>query len=324
MPDSKRCHYIEDSGSYKTECDECNYGYYLDENKECTICKVPTPIENGQCSVCSNDPNDYESGPCWCDLFYTQKTHSTCVQCPQNCLYCEYNQKTNKTECIQWDSEYTLNSEKTWIFCGEGCEYCPLSDNSETKCVQCFSGTFSSNNKCLVFPDNCKTCDYDSNNAIKCNECNYGYTLISDGTCTECQTIEQKGMSECQRCGYNRIKEKYECYECKQKRRDDSYYWYDIYAHVTNTFECFINSNPNEIEFYGCLKSYYNETSNRYECQICNDYKSNSPVNFIMVKNEKICKEPNEMNLMNCYEAENIGTKEIPIYSCIKCSDGIL
>ena len=354
MSDCKRCHYIEDSGSYKAECDECNYGYYLDENKECSKCKEPTPIENGQCSVCSNDPNDYESGPCWCDSFYTQKTHSTCVQCPQNCLYCEYNQKTNKAECMQCDSGYTLNSEKTCTFCGAGCEYCLLSDNSEPKCVQCFSGTFSSNNKCLVCPDNCKTCDYDSNNEIKCSECSYGYTLISDGVCAKCpdgcdsckasendkieclkcyydfalnskkecdycQTIEQKGMSGCQRCGYNGITEKYECYECKQQRRDDSYYWYDIYSHVTNTFECFNNSDPNEVEFYGCLKSYYNDTSKRYECQICNAYKINSPLNFIMVKNEKICKEIDEMNLMNCYEAENIGTKEVPIYSCIKC-----
>ena len=88
----------------------------------------------------------------------------------------------------------------------------------------------------------------------------------------------------------------------------------DIYAYVNNTFQCFNNSDSNNKYFYGCLSAYYNKDTNTYECNKCIGN------NFIHIKNEKICKKYYEVNLQSyCLEAENIGTEQTPIYSCINC-----
>ena len=130
-------------------------------------------------------------------------------------------------------------------------------------------------------------------------------------------------MLGCYRCEYNENNfSKLECYQCDDKYNEISRRWYDVYAYVTNTYKCFNNSDPNEPSFYGCLKSYYNETSNKYECQICSNYDNNYyNKHFIMVANEKICKIPDEMNLTNCLEAENIENESKPLYSCLKCNE---
>ena len=348
----KKCHYE----NHNSVCDECYDGFYKDNYNHCQKCKDPIEIENGYCRICSDDLNDLESGPCWCKDYYALKSHSTCVRCPDNCPYCEYNYITNKVECISCDAGYTLNSEKTCTFCGIGCEFCFLSDDSTPICSLCFSRTFSSDNKCLVCPNNCKSCILNEYNQIKCIECYSKNILLSDGTCAEfpphcsscgilenniisctkcddhyalnndnecvsCSSINQEGMKGCDRCGYNKEKNIFECYECEKKEREDSYKKYEIYAYVTNTFQCFNNSDINQPSFYGCLKAYYDEGTQKYECLTCDNYYYNYYYYYIMIINEKRCKTQSEMDLMNCYEAINIGTEANPIYSCNKCYD---
>ena len=59
----------------------------------------------------------------------------------------------------------------------------------------------------------------------------------------------------------------------------------------------------------------YNKTKNKFNCLNCK-------YGYIPIINDKICKKPEEMNLsFYCYEAENIGTEQNPIYSCSKCND---
>ena len=349
----KKCHYTNVTGIYMQECDECDSGYFVNRNKTCQKCYLHSvSIPNGDCDVCTDDPEDLEFGSCRCDYRYTKKNHSSCIKCPQNCDYCTYDNQTHKTNCTSCYSGYVINSEKTCTFCGEGCEYCYLSNNSEPICTDCYSGTFVSYNNCLICPDGCKACEYNDKNQINCTKCKSQYALLNNGTCEKCpsgcykckasdngeiecldcyggyalkskkechycQNIKQEGMIGCESCGYNENTTKFECHGCRQKQREDSYEWYDIYTFVTNTFQCFNNSDPNGTAFYGCLLSYYNETSGKYECQTCNNYRYSNE--FIMVTNEKICKESYKMNLMNCYEAQNIGTEKNPIYSCIKC-----
>ena len=93
-------------------------------------------------------------------------------------------------------------------------------------------------------------------------------------------------MNGCQRCGFNKSTNKYDCYECYQTQRDDSYEYYYPYAYVINTFQCFNNLDPDNPPFFGCLKSYYNESSGKYECQTCNNYRYKDE--FILVADEKI------------------------------------
>ena len=348
LSNCQKCHYNENSIQ---ECDKCNNGFYFNNNKECIKCKDPKRIDNGFCRVCSDNENDYESGECWCDKYYTLKDHSTCINCPNNCSYCIYNKETNNAECIRCNSSYTLNSQKTCTYCGDGCEYCNLSEDSTPVCTLCFSRTFSSDGtKCVVCPNNCKTCNYDKNGNIKCIECNSHYALLNNGTCKACpeecyscyannndeiacskcndlyalnpnkecvlcSNVDEEGMEGCEKCRYNEATENYECSKCKQKEKTDSYSLYDIYTYVTNNFRCFNNSNPEEPSFYGCLKAYHNSTTNKYECLECN----NNYKNYIYIENEKICKEPSVIDLIYCEKAENIGTNEDPLYSCLKC-----
>ena len=328
-------------------CEECNLGYYLDidDNRYCKKCKEQIEIDNGYCRICSDFEDDYEPGPCWCNKYYTQKSHSNCVQCPDNCPYCEYNHQTNKAECLDCDSGYTLNSEKTCTYCGEGCEQCTLSEDNSPICSLCFSHNFTSDNKCLICVDNCKFCE----NKDKCIECNPGYTLLSDGTCRKCpnactlckadnndkiicskcedhyglkddkeciycRNITDEGMEGCERCGYNKDLQKFECYECLKKERDYSYDTYNIYTYVNNTYQCFNNSDKNQPSFYGCQIA--QKIGDKYECLICDS----STQYFIMVKNEKKCTNPHDYQLNTyCQEAENIGDNENPIYSCTNC-----
>jgi hypothetical protein len=95
----KKCHFIN-INSYDEECDECEEGFYLDKNKQCKKCHYPIEISNGYCRVCSDNKNDYQSGNCWCYEYYTKKSHSTCVKCPDKCPYCEFNHYMNNVECL--------------------------------------------------------------------------------------------------------------------------------------------------------------------------------------------------------------------------------
>ena len=345
----KKCHFIS-INSYSKECDECEEGFYLDKNKQCKKCHYPIEISNGYCRVCSDNKNDYQSGNCWCYEYYTKKSHSTCVKCPDKCPYCEFNHYMNNVECLICEPGYTLNSMKTCTYCGEGCKYCSLSDNSTPICNHCYSNILLSNGKCLVYPENCI-----SYNNGKCIECSKNYTLLSDGKCGKCppncskcktnendeiiclqcyehyalklqkeciycKNINYEGMENCEKCGYNENTKKFECYECGKKEMEESYDLYDAYVYINNTFQCFNNMDRKQPDFYGCAEAYKN--GEKYECNKCSNYKISkySGETFIKVINQKKCINTTDFGLYACFEAENIGTEQNPIYSCTKCA----
>ena len=269
-----KCHYDD---NIKNICDQCYDGFYLADNT-CKKCRTVN-IANGKCRVCSDDETDYNSGPCWCHSNYTQSSHSTCISCPENCPYCEYNQATQKTECLRCYPGFAVNSEKKCTSCGDGCEYCFLSEDSEPVCSLCFSRTFlSEDKKCLICPNNCKRCQLDENDQIKCIECYDEYALSKEGECLNCPTgckqcfvndnneigckkcfddyalngeeqcvhcslISEIGGDGCKRCGYNKENHQFECYECKKQESNYDYSTINIYAYVTNTFQCFSNTD---------------------------------------------------------------------------------
>ena len=101
---------------------------------------------------------------------------------------------------------------------------------------------------------------------------------------------------------------------CK-KRRECSYETIEAYTYVTNNFQCFNNTDPDQKSFYGCLKAFYNDQTEEYECLTCRKNYNYS----IMVVNDKIC--INEWDLRNYEEEENFGTKPEPIYTCHKYRD---
>jgi len=336
----KKCHY----DLYNNQvCDQCNEGYYLGSNKTyCKNCKAPIKINNGICTICSDNKDVYESSSCFCDLFYTITNHSTCIKCPDNCPFCEYNNKTNKVECLKCEPGYTLNPEKECTNCGNGCQYCTLSNDLTPVCTTCFSKKFTSKNTCLICPENCKYCDDNEkctickhghillnngkcgecplgcnkcgvkeNNDIICLECDEHYALKSEKECVYCPNITREGLLGCSKCGYNKKKQNFECYECQRIQSEhNKKIWKNIYTYVANTFQCFNNTNKYNLSFYGCAIAYKNDS--RFECQKCKGYP------YIMIKNKKICKGSNQRDLYSCTEAEDIGEID-PKYSCIKC-----
>ena len=85
----KKCHFIRNDG-FKAECDECDNNYFIDSNKNCTLCYYQQ-ITGGRCYICSSDLKpDY----CNCDSGYVFNGTS-CTKCPNNCAQCEFNNKTN-------------------------------------------------------------------------------------------------------------------------------------------------------------------------------------------------------------------------------------
>ena len=343
------CHYVS-KNSYDTICDICEEGFYLDSNNKCKKCHFPIQISNGNCRVCSDNLNDFQSGICWCDEYYTKKGISTCVKCPEHCPYCEYNEQTKESECLMCDEGYTINSFKTCTYCGNGCKYCSLSNDSLPICSFCYSNlllnngqcftcpencnfcddkgictqcnknyTLLNNGKCGKCPDNCSLCSTNENNEITCLRCYDHFALKSGKECVYCPTITEDDMEGCERCGYNKKTQKFECYECAIKERNDSYKFYNPYVFITNTFQCFNNMNRNKPQLYGCLEAYKNGTE--YVCNKCIEYRSKYYNNntFIKVINQNICINQTDFKLSYCEEAENIGTEQNPIYSCIRC-----
>ena len=346
-----KCHYSEDQISI---CDKCYDGFYLNSENECKKCKNNIIIPNGICRVCSDNETDYKSGNCSCNSYYTLNDNSICVPCPDNCSNCEFNKLTKKAECTICNSGFVIDNNKTCSFCGEGCEYCILNDLKNPVCFYCFSK--AEDGSCIACPDNCKRCEFDEKGEKKCLECNPEYTLNNNGicvhcpsncrkcnvtdknkiVCTECyedyalnpdgneqcklcSSITEIGGKGCEKCGYNIQTSKYECYKCKKEESKTSYELYDVYTFVNNTYQCFNNSDPNDTTFYGCMISSYNKETDKYECLKCLYNSFNGY--FIPIVNEKICKNKYDIYLWNCDEAENIGTKEDPIYSCLKCYD---
>ena len=58
--------------SLDTICDESEDGFYFDKNNQCKKCHYPVKISNGYCRVCSDNLENYQSGNCWCDKYYTK------------------------------------------------------------------------------------------------------------------------------------------------------------------------------------------------------------------------------------------------------------
>ena len=341
----EKCHFDAKGSAL---CDKCLSGFYLNSVGDCKKCHDPVDIENGKCRVCSDIENDYNSGPCWCNPHYVKSNHSTCISCPDNCDYCEYNNATKEAECVKCNYQYTVNSQKTCTYCGDGCEICSINNNSEIVCEVCSSRTFNEGGKCLACPNNCRFCNLDENKKIKCTQCYEGNILNKKGECENCPSqcrachieneqkicdycfdsndiinINQECIKcsstpdigkGCERCGYNKKTSKYECYQCKKRESEYDYTLVDIYAYITNEYKCLNNTDPNDKYLYGCLTATYDEVNKKYECLNCKS-------GFIPIINEKKCRRQWEMSLnSNCLEAENLEDEQNPKYSCTKCT----
>ena len=335
MNNCLKCHFNENYTS--TLCDECEEGYYVNNENICSKCKNVN-IPNGNCKVCSDNEEDINSKTYSCNQYYVL-VGENCIKCPDNCPYCEYNEIKKETECIRCKENYIINANKKCTYCGENCEFCKLNENSEPICLFCNSKYFLTEGKCINCPNNCQKCKIAENNKIKCvscnnkyallngecincptgcasceynkgydridcKECNYNYALDKDSQCISCSSIPEIGGQACEECGYNELSDKFECYKCKG---------YNSYAYINNKYRCLSNSNSSLTNLIGCVKANYNEKENKYECTECK-------YEYIPISNEHICKYPSEISLSDyCLQAEKVELESGLKYSCSKC-----
>ena len=138
-----QCKYIKDKD--KTECIDCDEGFYINNEKTCSDCggncakchldshknliceKCKTGlvlIDNicyscpPNCENCQNKMNSNNKPICnYCKSYYElDKNNNVCLKCPNNCPKCHLNAQ-NKLICDSCDYNYVRNKE-------EICEYC--------------------------------------------------------------------------------------------------------------------------------------------------------------------------------------------------------
>ena len=303
------CHYPD--GSSEPVCDECWPGYYVNQENKCSECKL-IYITNGQCTICSDNENDEENSECICDYRYTKKDDNSCIPCPENCDYCQYDATKETTKCTGCAPGSYFNDDNTCTDCGEECAECYLDENKNPICLKCYSGKRAPNdpNKCFTCPENCEDCEYiTESNEVKCTKCSYLYVMNpTTGECIYCSEETITGLDGCRECEYNPTSQSYECSYCSN----------DEYVFVANKHKCLSNKDIEKPGLYGCLESNYNEETEKYECTSCKD---NDFGTYIPVITDKSCIEKGAEGLsIFCLEAEKIDDK----YSCAKCDDNYL
>ena len=340
----RNCKYCHFEGENQL-CDNCKQGYYLKDG-ECTECKWTLKSEGEICEVCSDDLTKFNEESCYCITHYTEVDSKQCVKCPENCYNCGYDSQTKNLKCLSCDEGFTLNSKGICVSCGENCDFCQLDINGnpicltchgsfklnedknclacDSHCVSCINGKDNTkectkcedkyglypNKTCIECPRNCKNCFWnEEKNEFGCSICISEAQLGKDDKCVSCKEIDEIGGEVCNKCTYDKtfpLNNGYKCTECSDKKE---------YATVETEYKCILNSDSSKGNIIGCLKAEYNSTTGKYECIKCHS-------GYLYVANEKKCIDIKETNLSSsCDEAENIGNREKPIYSCAKCSD---
>lgn len=298
----QKCHY--EGEDQHPVCDACRYDYYVNKEKTCSLRKEKY-IPGGNCYIYSDNETDLNAYECYCYSGYVKYDNYSCAQCPDDCLYCNYDKTTNKTFCSNCNSGYALDySTGKCVKCEEGCQYCYLNQDGDTICTRCTSGKLAPDgSKCLVCPENCNDCDYDANeDKSVCNSCYYNYGFNpSTKECKYCNGLEGTGVG-CSTCRYNTSTKGFQCLSCVSNN-------YNEYAYIVNEFKCASNTDSTVKGLYGCLRAFHDEGSDKYECLECK-------YDFIFVTTDKSCIQRGSNSLdYICIEAEIIEEK----YSCTKC-----
>ena len=332
------CHKVENSFFYCKQtldgknCDECNFGYYMAENGQCSLSINCKKAYNGGCiecsdgfllaknNICTNEPNcssgDKDTGLCnSCNTnFYIDKSDRKCrINTEDNELkYCKILENQICTAC---EGGYYIGND---LKCAST-KNCLESEFGI--CHVCKEGFhLISNDKC----SNVEHCLYAETNNYPCDECEDGYYFNTlNGVCQIAKDI----FENCRIATFYSNK----CTDCKE-----NYY-------LNNTdFLCY--DNTKDEKFFYCKSTNKNGT----ECEICNDgyYLNSLDKKCGKVKNCKFyednninrCKECEEYYCLNvnngkCYDNDFLEKEEDKIYiaclytneegtACEKCLEG--
>ena len=282
-------------------CYECSKGYFLNSEGECQRCYYQV-IEEGLCHICSENSTNFNS--CFCKDGYALTEENKCVKCDENCSLCTYNVEKKEMECLRCDKSYNyvLDSNHKCVYCGKRCGVCTLDSKDNPICLSCSTSSYLDNDNgvCLNCGSRCSSCTLNKSNGKEetiCTQCKKESILEpKNNTCIRCRDVPELGPG-CEDCIYNKTLSQPQCLSCLGG-----------YAFINNTNQCIYSNSKEDKNIYGCKKAYYDEKNNKYICTSCRS-------GFTPVKNENICIK----GLDSCLQAENLGTFEDPLYSCIVC-----
>ena len=310
-PDKKNCYKCDVEQGMPGCKGACNYSLKRNNIIECTGgCKAGyIESSEGVCSPCSAISKGchechYETGypsdftgikrkrrfECdFCEEGYSKSSTGECLDCEDlgldDCSRCEIDPKnSSKYICTQCMDKYFIDEEGECEYC-EGYDFKPININKCVDCDDTSQGGIA----------NCHYCVSDGQKPI-CTQCNEGYLLLTNNnSCLE--IVKNKELLKFDKCNIltSDKNNKLVCSKCK-----------DRYSLINN--ECLYIPT-----LYDDLFQYF------YQTHYLLEYKGNSSMKEYVefTKNDYIFQK--YVNISACQEAENKGTKNNPLYSCIKC-----
>ena len=268
----------------KTECLRCNAGYYLNNEKQCTYCKLTN------CDYCDLDESNKEI--CLdCGSYKYIPEEKKCL----SLLYCsdyEYDNTNKSAVCIECSSTYI-----TSYFLDIETHKCTnplLSDNNLENCQKYI---YDSSNKKFV----CKSCSTKSSFWYSYEWHNYTYI----NNTFQCLLNSDINFYGCEFAEYNKDSKQYECLQCLN-------YSNERYIQVKADKSCVEKSLANLS--INCLES--EKIGEQYSCIKCDFY------NVLVLDpttNIKDCYKREE-NITLCLE----GKLEDSNLICTKCVDNAI
>ncbi|KRX07936.1 Insulin-like growth factor binding protein, N-terminal [Pseudocohnilembus persalinus] len=234
--------YIFDNQQQKCVIEDCPDNCYY-----CALEKSSSSYKK-KCKVCDMQWD----GENQLYISYQFNFHGDCVQCPQDCQFCE-TQKSNilnlqcrqcanshvinyfddddyqdtdqnfsdiyviygvYSEQIDYKYAYYLNQDSVCVPCPTNCLDCEL--NGDIECVSCVNGKYLTEQKtCEECDKNCNHCIF--NNELKitqCTECSaLNYYIDKNGICKECP-------ANCKSCSISLDHTTIECDSCISKNQE--------------------------------------------------------------------------------------------------------
>ena len=320
-PDGKFCYRCDDEKLNMAGCKgACNFSNKRDNAIKCVgECKTGyIEASEGLCSKCSKvNPGchqcHYESKDkyspdykgikrqrkfvCdYCEDGYMISLSGECKSCYDlglyNCNQCEADTKNKDNYvCTKCQSDFFINENGR-------CEICDkfnFKGKEQKKCINCGNDSEGGIKNCL-------TCEIEDEKVL-CKRCLPGYILlIDDNSCLE--VVKNKELESFS--NYEQLtkeNEKYVVAKCVEP--------YTL-VNKNNVKECIYIRPLYEENFESKYQNHYYFNNPGYIKY--NEYYHNKNSDFIYQRNK---------NYEPCQEAENLGTEENPLYSCVKCYEPI-